>query len=151
MKIKISKNQWEKIGHSAKWFNKTAQASQQMVNDMNNLANVAKQQQGGQQPVNVGGGQMQSPTALPDTAKSMVQNLQGISSQLQGLINALDSVSQGTPLSQPESLSTMIDQMTSSLQNTKKFVPTLIQYMKNQPNQQQPNQQQPNQQQQPKR
>ena len=137
MKIKISKNQWEKIGHSAKWFNKTAEASQQMVNDMNNLANVAKQQQGGQQPVNVGGGQMQSPTALPDTAKSMVQNLQGISSQLQNLINALDSVSKGTPLSQPESLSTMIDKMTSSLQNTKKFVPTLIQYMKNQPNQQQ--------------
>lgn len=137
MKIKISKNQWEKIGRSAKWFNKTAQANQQMVNDMNNLANVAKQQQGGQQPVNVGGGQQQSPTALPDTAKSMVQNLQGTSSQLQGLINTLDSVSKGTPLSQPESLSTMIDQMTSSLQNTKKFVPVLIQYMKNQPNQQQ--------------
>lgn len=139
MKIKISKNQWEKIGSSAKWFNKTAQASQQMVNDMNNLANAAKQQQPGgqQQPVNLGGGNWQSPTALPDTAKSMVQNLQGISSQLQGLISTLDSVSKGTPLSNPESLATMIDQMTWLLQNTKKFVPSLIQYMKNQPNQQQ--------------
>jgi DNA repair ATPase RecN len=139
MKIKISKNQWEKIGRSAKWFNKTAQAPQKLVNDMNNLANAVKQQQPGgqQQPVNLGEGNFQSPTAIQDTAKSMVQNLQGISSQLQSLINTLDSVSKGTPLSSPDALATMMDQMASGLQNTKKFVPALIQYIKNQSNQQQ--------------
>jgi len=138
MKIKISKKQWEKIGQSAKWLNKTAQAPQQMVNDMNNLANAVKQQnQGGQQPVNMGSGVMQSPTAITDTAKSMVQNLQGISSQLQNLINTLDSVSKGGTLSSPDTLVTMMDEMASGLQNTKKFVPALIQYIKNQSNQQQ--------------
>jgi hypothetical protein len=143
MKITISKSQWETIGRKSGWtkissnppnLENNMQELTDTLKNMSPLTNQTQQMNQGTQK----GSTWQSNTAVPDTAKSMVQNLQGTNKHIQYLIDGLNNIAKGIPLADPKSLSVMMDQIISSIQNTKKFVPTIIQYMgfQNQQNQQ---------------
>ena len=120
-RVKISKSEWEVIGRKQGW---TKESQTQQGNQFSNLIDVDPNQR-------IDMGTTYNPEALKNTLASMGQNLQGAYNQLSNLYESLEQwQNSGTPMSDPNSIQTMIDQIISTLESTKNFVPNLVEYSK---------------------